>query len=210
MKSILKEKNIKHIVHFTSADNIKYILKYGLQPRSNLNCLGLNYCYNDMYRFDKCINALCTSIEFPNYKMFYRIRNEAAEHDDNTDWVVLLINAKVLCYYDCAFCTTNAGSKEMYDTPLQKRKGKKAFLKLFYELQDGHTRNELGIYDCYPTNPQAEVLIFNSIPIDYIESVNFQNDQILNKYKLFNNNNKFKVNPELFCPRTDYEYWRTH
>ncbi len=43
-------------------------------------------------------------------------------------------------------------------------------------------REDLHINDWYPTNPQAEVLVFGTISTDYISAVYFENHEDRKKY----------------------------
>lgn len=205
MDKILEQKNIEYLFHFTRAVNLENILKYGLLPKSVLREEDIFSVFNDGYRYDKCENAVCTSIEFPNYKMFYALRQENPEDD----WAVLMLDAQILCDFDCAFCSENAGSANMYQTDIKIRKGVKAFLKLFDEQAGCCSRNEMNLPSYYPTNPQAEVLVFSNIPVEYIKCVYFFNYETLKKYRhLFSNKNKCQVNKDYFYGRRDYKFWQ--
>lgn len=204
MKKILKERQIEWLFHFTRAENLANIFQYGLLPRDDLENMNIKSLVNDPYRYDNCKDAVCTTIEFPNYKMFYPLRRNNLANK----WAVLLINAKIICDVECAFCRTNAGSAIMFNTQVSSRKGKTAFLKLFEELPNCLTREEMGIKDWYPTDPQAEVLIFDAIPISYIESVFFENKTILDNYKsTVPLSIESKVNKEVFMGRADCQHW---
>ena len=203
MEEILREKNIRNIIHFTRVENLPGILDRGLLPRAALDedeCI-----FNDAYRYDGCENAVCASIEFPNYKMFYSLRSS----DPNTEWVVLVLDASVLLDFQCAFCETNAGSEAMYSTPLSSRMGVNAFLQMFTDNCDGHRREDLGIPDYYPTNPQAEVLIFGGIPIRYIKCIIFDSSSTLRKYRHFIPEEiKIMVDGDYYYARKDYKHWQ--
>ena len=207
MKKILEEKQIEWLVHFTRAENLHNIFHHGLLPKSELIEEFINVVDNDKSRYDNCENAICTTIEFPNYRMFYPLRIDPENKD--TKWVVFLLKAKVIYDLDCAFCSTNAGNREMFNMSIEERKGKNAFLKLFYELPNGPTRKDLNLDDWFPTDPQAEVLVFDKIPLEYIHSVFFENPSDLNKYKrIIPRSINAKVNRDVFKPRDDWEYWK--
>lgn len=205
MDKILHDRQINYLLHFTRADNLDNIFKYGLVPRSILTKNNIKSSFNDEYRYDCCEDAVCTSIEFPNYKMFYRLRCD----NPGVDWAVLLLDAKIICDFECAFCSTNAGSSKMFNTPINNRKCKNEFLKLFDEIPNKPTRQTMGIKNKYPTDPQAEVLVFDIIPINYIKAVFFQNNNVLNNYKsLIPHNIKARVKCKAFNYRQDWSYWQ--
>jgi hypothetical protein len=204
MKKILEERQIDWLMHFTRADNLSNIFRYGLLPRSILESRNITSDINDYYRYDNCTDAICTTIEFPNYKMFFSLRKD----NPGVKWAVLRLDASIIYDFDCAFCSTNAGSEEMYTIPLKERKGKKAFLKMFDELPNGQTRKQLDIDDWYPTNPQAEVLVFDKIPTVYIDKVFFENSDSLEEYyDIIPEDINAKVDSKMFKYRKDWAYW---
>ena len=137
--------------------------------------------------------------------MFYTLRQDNPE----VDWVVLLLDAKILCDFDCAFCCENAGSANMYQTDIKSRKGIKAFLKLFDEQAGCYSRNKMNLPSNYPTNPQAEVLVFANIPVEYIKCVYFYNYKTMSKYaNLFDDTNMCEVNTDFFYGRKDCNFWK--
>ncbi|MDO7787242.1 hypothetical protein [Desulforamulus aquiferis] len=52
MKKILKERQIEFLFHFTRAENLVNIFKYGLLPRSALSANKLDSYFNDDFRYD--------------------------------------------------------------------------------------------------------------------------------------------------------------
>lgn len=205
MKKILRQKQIDTLYHFTQAKNLDNIFRYGIVPRAILDERRISSCYNDEYRYDDCLDAVCTSIEFPNYKMFYKLRQDNRE----IDWAVLKLDANILCDFKCAFCWTNAGDASVYDMPLEDRMGKNAFLELFEDKIGYPQRKELGIYDWYPTNPQAEVLVFGIIPIEYIKNVYFENYSVFMQYRdLIPKSKIAMVNSKVYAPRIDWTAWK--
>lgn len=205
MKKILEQKQIDTLYHFTRVENLENIFKYGLIPRDILDTREIRSTYNDEYRYDGHFDAVCTSIEFPNYKMFYKLRQDNPE----TDWVVLGLDANILCDYECAYCWTNAGDAIIYTVPIEERKGMDAFLELFDDREGYPKRESLHINDRYPTNPQAEVLVFGTIPTNYIRAVYFENDRDRNEYiDLVPINISAIVNSNVFCPRNDWQAWK--
>ena len=205
MLSILEKRNIRNLIHFTRAENLLGIIENGLLPR---DCLDADTCiFNDEYRYDQCEDAVCTSIEFPNYKMFFSLRSA----HPNTDWVVLILDSSILLDFECAFCETNAGSEAMYETPLENRMGPHAFEKLFCPTSAGKNRADLFIPDHYPTNPQAEVLVFGCIPIRYIKCIAFDSHLTKAKYSpIIANRITAIVDRDLFYGRKDYRHWQVN
>ena len=125
MQQEVEHRQIKYVFHFTRASHVPSILAHGLVPRAEWAPQGIQAEVNDQYRIDGHTTANCCSIGHPNYKMFYRMRI-------NTDcnWVVLIIDARVLWEKDCAFCVENAASNNVTAVPIQDRKGLAAFRML--------------------------------------------------------------------------------
>lgn len=204
MEKLLAKYNINSLYHFTRADNLTNIFEYGLLPRDVLSSRKISSYFNDDYRLDNCLNAVCSSIEFPNYKMFYALRQK----DTNIDWAVLRLDAHILCNFPCAYCWTNAANSEISKIPLEDRKKTDAFLGLFENKPNYPRREELNIPDNYPTNPQAEVLVFGTIPIEYIYNVYFETQSVLNKYRtVIPNSIKAEIVPKVFRGRDDWQSW---
>lgn len=198
--TIMNQREIRHLCHFTRAENLRAILTDGLTPRMFLD--GKLAIFNDEFRYDRCENAVCTTIEFPNYKMFYQLRcaNPGAE------WAVLLLDAQILIDYECAFCQTNAGSATSYTIPLEDRIGAEALASLYAPIVEGVWRSPF-IPMSFPTSPQAEVLVFDVITANYIEAVYFENAAALLKFNDLRRSFNMSVDTDWFGPRADYKLW---
>lgn len=131
------ERGITHLVHFTRACNLETILQLGLVPRDTLKKTDFAH-FNDQYRLDDT-NAVCLSIGFPNYKMFYGLR----KNHPNVDWVVLAICPSALWMLCCAFCVANAASSEITRTPLEQRCNLAALQSMYADC-DNKTRSSLN------------------------------------------------------------------
>lgn len=92
------ERDITLLCHFTRIENLHSILQQGLLGRNLLETRRQQFLFNDHDRVDGHKEAICLSISFPNYQMFYSIREEKKETQEANDsqWVVLLLDAKVL------------------------------------------------------------------------------------------------------------------
>ncbi|PHE75169.1 hypothetical protein COF47_17350 [Bacillus wiedmannii] len=205
MKSAVEARGIKYLVHFTRVENLSSIFKNGLLPVNFLNAKGMDYQFNDQFRYDNCKDANCLSIQLPNYRMFSKYRFQ----DKSVDWVVLGIRPEVLWEKDCVFCVENAASSSERSKSLKERKGIEAFNSLYDEYPGKPTRKQLGLSDPYPTHPQAEVLAFGLIEPKYIGGIAFKDELTRKKYDfLVPSNIKVEVVERLFSYRSDYEVWR--
>lgn len=203
MKELVKKRDIQLVVHFTRLKNLKSILEHGLKSRIFLEDNKSDATFNDQYRHDGCKEAICCSITHPNYKMFYKYRQENPEEE----WVVLGIKKRIIWKKDCAFSVENAASNNVTKIPIDDRKGKKAFKKLFKEDSSKPTREKLGIADSYPTNPQAEILVFDDISPKDIFGVVFQTNDRVEEYEKLYDGYEFITHDYYFSYREDYENW---
>lgn len=195
------ERGIKCLMHFTRSTNLDSILERGLIPRDTLLNEGF-IDFNDQYRFDGT-HAICLSIGFPNYKMFWRLRQE----NQDVDWVILGIHPAALWALTCAFCVTNAASSSVTSVPFGQRIGLEAFQAMYADYPPKY-REILGISDDFPTNPQAEVLMIEGVPRDYILGV-----IVLSKAKQVELQAKYPglqvvINARYFSYRQDYGHWK--
>jgi len=206
LQQAIETKGISFLLHFTRIENLHNILTNGLIPRSTLEATNSSFIFNDTMRIDGYKNASCCSIQHPNYKMFYSLRQQYP----NTEWVVLGIRTNILWEKNCAFCYTNAASSTILSTPLADLQGVQAFNKMFEDIYTNPTRSILNIPNNYPTDPQAEILIFDVIEPHYIIGAIFQNPTLMEIYKLLfpEKMGSFALYPPFFSYRHDYLHWK--
>jgi len=203
IQQIAQARKIPHLVHFTRLENLESILNHGLLTRGECAARQIASMNTDMQRLD-CQEAVCLSISFPNYKMFYRYRME----NPNARWAVLGIKPSVLWEKSCAFCKENAASANVSCIPIEERRGPAAFSGMFDDFGE-KVRATLKIPDHYPTNPQAEVLAFDPIEPAHIFGVALQRPELVAIYsQRYGNTHRFVHGPSFFQPRTDYAAWK--
>ena len=173
-----KNIGIPWLVHFTRAVNLPNIMKYGLYPRSRTSEISVTPQINDVHRFDGHIDGTSLSIAFPNSKMFYKCRQE----NPNVDWVVLAVNPAALWTLDCAFCRHNAAATVISKLPIESLKTFEAFQGMFEEIEGLPKRGEDRLKSYDPTDVQAEILVFDVIPPQYIFGVGFNSDLVKQQY----------------------------
>ncbi|WP_448096286.1 DarT ssDNA thymidine ADP-ribosyltransferase family protein [Luteibacter yeojuensis] len=193
------ERGITRVLHFTQETNLASILAYGLVTRDQL-AGHLDGC-NDHYRLDGT-DAVCASIGFPNYKMFYRLR--CARSD--VQWVVLELAPSVLWERDCAFCAINAATNSVTAIPLAERRTLAAFHALFGDFET-KPRQPLALPSSYPTNPQAEVLILNGVPRAGILRVAVPGESAKARVTATHPGVPVVALPSYFSPRRDHSHW---
>lgn len=192
----IKEQKIEKYVHFTNVQNLESILREGLIPVKNLQEKSIQYHFNDVDRLDNRLDASSLSITFPNYQMFYTYRKK----NPNSQWVVISYDAKKVAKKDCAYFQYNAALHIYKNVKWETFISLSAFDLLF-------SGNREGLYSYETTNPQAEVMVREIIPTDYIDAIYF-NDYFLYKfYEQKYPNIKMIYDDYYFTPRRDYMKW---
>ena len=189
LKELCAQKGIQHLVHFTKRSNLNDILWYGINSKKYNAEIGKSHFHNDDLRLDKRLDWVSTSIQFPNYKMFYKYRCQ----NKLEPWVVLLLCPSIIWSHDCLFCPTNAASYSVRNSNEYDLSGSVAFGRLF----DVSNRSEL-LRTADPTDVQAEVLVKHHISPSLITNVIFEkkndfikvnsNDVIINQGYFLNRN----------------------
>lgn len=72
----------------------------------------------------------------------------------------------------------------------------------------GKERVKLGIADSFPTNPQAEVLMLQGVPKDYILGLITSSVEQENRLKAKYPNHQIILKPTYFSYRNDWSYWK--
>lgn len=207
IRRICEEIGIETLVHFTRVQNLKSILKYGLIGRSQLQEMSLEFKYNDEERLEGQRKAICLSISFPNYKMFYKYRRD---YSPDSNWVVLLLKSSILWELTCKFYTENAASNNARNSNLRGDRRQPSDLREMFKDYGTIRRADLQIPNNFTTHPQAEVLVFDQIHPSFIEKVNFNNLQDAKEWLKLNPGNysqTFWEDRYYFSPRQDWKLW---
>ncbi|NEY88671.1 DarT ssDNA thymidine ADP-ribosyltransferase family protein [Tabrizicola oligotrophica] len=164
---VARELRIPHLVHFTRCENLLGILQHGLMSMTACEKKGLLPTRNDTNRFDAQTDGTSLSVTFPNYRMFWKYRQIMPD----ADWAILLISPRVLWEKDCAFYSHNAADARMIRLPREQMKSVQALRDMFAAGEGGRDA-WLRPYD--PTDPQAEVMVYETIEPDLVEAIAFE------------------------------------
>jgi len=107
--------------------------------------------------------------------MFYKYRQLATD----ADWAVLILSPRILWEKECGFYRYNAADSRMRNRPRELASSSKAYCEMF-ETPDARREHWLRAYD--PTDPQAEVMVYEQIETDLIETVAFETKAIKEKW----------------------------
>ncbi len=198
IQEIAAQRQVTRLVHFTRLSNVESILSLGLLSVQDLNKRNIPFLENDTLRLDGYREAISLSVSFPNYMYFYRKRQEL-----EGSWAVLELAPEILWQKDCAFCVINAAAQQIRALSLEELKDPESFAKMFGDC--GISRDRLAIPNDYPTNPQAEVLVFENIEPSYIKRIAVPSKADAKNIKT---DIPMEVDPTLFSPRCDYAHWR--
>ena len=177
MKSVVEARHIKYLYHFTNIKNVQSILNNGLLSRKLLLSNNLEYTFNDSKRYDGFLDRISCSIMWPNYKMFYKIRQE----NPFETYVVIRLLPDILWDLPCLFCPSNAASVDMVFNNVYNHSSRDDFIAMFADSVNGLTRltkKGYPLQSFWPTDPQAEVLVLEQIPIKYISAIICESEEI--------------------------------
>lgn len=198
-----KRRNIEYLCHFTRIENVPDIVREGLISRAQLNHIGRNGKFNDDFRYDDQDGAICCSVSFPNYRVFFPFRCNIS----CAGWVVVILRPEVLWEKECAFSIENAARNSVSSIPIQYRIGIDPFKAMFNEWPGQENRTTLGLTDEYPTNPQAEVLVGDPIEPHYIYGFATMNEAHANDINAAFGAGKAACMTWCFERRNDWQYW---
>ena len=205
MASIQEEcagRNIDCLFHFSPVEHLDSILKHGLLVPSACTTHGTGMKPNDAVRHDRQ-DAICLSVEWPNYKLFYSFR----QRDTNRQWALVAIQHRVLWEKRVCFNTTNAADNSMSAQAFAARQGLAKFRELFGDCC-GKVRGVLNLPDHLTTNPQAEVLCLDTIEPAYFHGVLLSDRATYNTYKSRYSGIEFMHDTHYFSYRNDWSHWK--
>ncbi|MEZ9534294.1 DarT ssDNA thymidine ADP-ribosyltransferase family protein [Vibrio lentus] len=178
IKNIIAQRKIPFLVHFTNLKNLESIFNNGLVPRSQLDASDSEYESNDDSRLDGHEDSVSTSVAFPNCQMFYKLRRNS---DDK--FCLLALDPELLLNHSSAFCKYNAADAAISSQNIETLKTAEAFEGMFTELATQRSREDQKLKDYDPTDVQAEILVFDTIPKGYIGAVVFPDKETEKQFK---------------------------
>ena len=216
LRQFIRKNRINFLTHFTRAENLKSILQFGILPAS---ILRRNPVFSGVYYSPQPLppawsSFISLNISFPDYKLFLQLQNHQP-----SDWVMLLIDSRVLSDYPCYFFPDRAfsfiSSAPVPGQILTEFQSVKALKDLFSD-RDGVKRKELDIPPFYPTHPCTEVLCGFPIAPSMITQIWFYSEYKFNQWVLTNTEFALKQDKNLwacglqfYSPRSDYTFWKT-
>lgn len=194
----LKNRGIMSLIHFTRVENVKSIMENGICSVNSCNKREILPFKTDDNRYDKLLDFISFSIGYPNYKMMY-----TKEKQYNHKFVILIIDVDVLNLIpkDCMIFSYCNAAKGGY----HNAKGLTGVRSLFYDEQ---LRKDLCLSDFLTTDPQAEILINETIESKYIKKIHTNDIEVYGDILKYVDSNIVELNNKYFKPRCDWEYWK--
>jgi hypothetical protein len=179
IQSVIQDRHITRLCHFTKSKNLPFILGKGMDSDNGI--LANNFIFDSSFlnktdenRFDRHEDYICTSVQYPNCYYFSTVVKKSQNEIFN-EWAILEISPKIITD-STKFCPVNAATKG----GRMIKGGYEAFESIFNERVTGKrtfVRNKLYPSNV-PTNVQAEVLIYNKIPKEYITALIFSTEEL--------------------------------
>lgn len=187
--SLAKSLEIPCLVHFTHISNLESIIENGLLSREKVERLAEEAVTNDEDRHDGRVHTISLSIAHPNDRMFYKYRIKDEE------WCVIGMRSKVLWELDCLFLKNNAADDRMRTKGDDELNTVAAFRSMYDEMDDLSSREQQCLKSFDPTDLQAEILVPDKIPVEYILGVCVSNSQVKKRYNELLADYEIIVNP---------------
>ena len=171
---ILKTRNVSRLCHFTKLQSLTHILSSedGVLASNSIRSDTKNV--TDKARYDGELDFICCSIEYPN-SWFLKKAIESNQDQIFREWVVLYIDIRILAQKAAKFCPCNASKNHGIYIENQMEKIDSIFAHQLSKFKYPRTSNMLA---CCPTDGQAEVLIRDNIPRNYILGIACGNEDI--------------------------------
>lgn len=199
IKKVLEDNGIETLYHFTAISNLKWIAQYGLLSKEKLGEKGI---FDEIETGGNELN-LTLDQELGNcgkVHLYFCPHTPMAYGEQGEKHIVyILINPEVATWENVLFTDTNATRKQ---DGHRREQGTKGIKLVDFKTIKGTLDNGPKPWDrTWHRNVQAEVLVSDKIPVDYIESIAFISKASLEEGERLWGNKKhppFKVNRDLF------------
>ena len=183
IKTIIENRKIPTLFHFTPVENLESIIANGLIPRDELIQQKIPFKATDDLRLDGITGGICFSITKPNMGLLRQKR----KYGDGTIVVLECAANTLLLYPFVAFPGNAAGGNFIKDKSenFQRYVGINGLKNLFLNKDLRKSRNLLP--DA-PTDNQSEIIFLEKIDTDRIMKIHLPREispELVNKYQQF-------------------------
>ena len=175
IKNFLDQRGIEYLLHFTSAENIESIEKYGILSVEELNRRGIAFLRNDTNRLDNELDYISLSVTSINRQLLGSYIHTGRIKNVRVVWISASIlyeefdNPRIYCDRNAAASSCRKGNsfsdlQNMFSDAL-------SYTTTIGERD--YDRKRDGRADKEPTDPQAEILFKGCIPTKYIKGTSY-------------------------------------
>jgi len=158
IERLIRRRGITKLFHFTHVSNLGSILEEGIRPRLELFKSSKNYEQCEPDRYDGFLEGFSVSLTKPNAFLFSQKSKEKT-----FKLVVLEIAANSLLTQSFVAFPTNAASSTSTDGVKKKPERYLGFQGISGLFLEETFRKKLRLPDNEPTDPQSEILFFETI-----------------------------------------------
>lgn len=172
--NILAARGVTRLCHFTKFQSLTHIASSaeGILASSSIRQDTKNVI--DTARYDGELDCVCCSVQYPN-SWFMKKAMQNNLDKIFKDWVVIYIDLSILKDKSAKFCPCNA-SKDSGAHIQDKMSAVESIFAVSVPTFD-YTRSS-KMLPCCPTNGQAEILIKDNIPREYIIGIAVGNEDV--------------------------------
>ena len=171
---ILTARGVTRLCHFTKFQSLTHIIPSadGILASSSIRQDTKNV--TDTARYDGELDYVCCSVQYPNS---WFLKKAMQNNTDKIfkDWVVLYVDLSILKYKSAKFCPCNASKS--YGTHIDDRMENIDSIFAASVPTFAYPRSPQMLASC-PTDGQAEILIRDSIPREYIIGMAVGNEEV--------------------------------
>lgn len=171
---ILTARGVNRLCHFTKFQSLTHIIPSadGILASSSIRQDTKNV--TDTARYDGELDYVCCSVQYPNS---WFLKKAMQNNPDKIfkDWVVLYVDLSILKYKSAKFCPCNASKS--YGTHIDDRMENIDSIFATSVPTFAYPRSPQMLASC-PTDGQAEILIRDSIPREYIIGMAVGNEEV--------------------------------
>jgi hypothetical protein len=178
IKDAAKKIEIPYLLHFTHISNLEGIFEEGIHSRDVVDQSDEEIKINDEGRYDGRTNTISLSIAHPNDVMFMKYHQKNFEN-----WGVVVLKKSLLWELDCLFLKHNAADASVSGISDDELSTIASFHSMYDEFDHLDSREEQCLEDFDPTDKQAEVMVLDHIPRDYILGVVLSNRKVKKSFK---------------------------
>ena len=171
---VLTARGVTRLCHFTKLQSLTHIITSanGVLASSSIRQDTKNV--NDTARYDGELDFVCCSVQYPNS---WFLKKAMQNNPDRIfkDWVVLYVDLSILKYKNAKFCPCNASKSSGAYINGNMDNIESIFATSVPTF--AYPRSSKMLSSC-PTDGQAEILIKDSIPREYINGIVVGNEDV--------------------------------